>query len=50
MHTVATPCFKSVKLSYVLMKLEIEKKGKTTDYVARQYIGNLGKLKMASFL
>jgi SRSO17 transposase len=21
-----------------------EKKGKTTDYVARQYIGNLGKL------
>jgi len=33
----------------LLMKLEIEK-GKTTDYVARQYIGNLGKLKMASFL
>jgi len=34
---------------YVLMKLEIGK-GKTTDYVARQYIGNLGKLKMALFL
>jgi len=32
---------KSVKLSYVLMKTGDRKKGKTTDYVARQFIGNL---------
>jgi len=26
------------------MKPEIKKKGNTTDYVKRQYIGNLGKV------
>jgi len=48
-HTVVTPALQEREIILCIDETG-DRKGKTTDYVARQYIGNLGKLKMASFL